>query len=79
MKKNSKRQGQAASRGKLPNFAVGDYVMVARVRRPDSTPKLVSTSLAKPGGRLCDDGKGTAAGLNAEVGEHVDRSFAKLL
>ena len=34
---------QAASRGQLPNFAVGDYVMVARVRRPDLTPKLVST------------------------------------
>ena len=28
------------------------------------------------GGRLCDDEKGTAAGLNAEVGEHVDRPVA---
>ena len=43
VKKNSERQRQAASRGQLPNFAVGDYVMVARVRRPGSTSKLVST------------------------------------
>ena len=43
VKKNHERQRQAASRGQLPNFAVGDYVMVARVRRPGSTPKLVST------------------------------------
>ena len=42
VKKNCERQRQAASRGKLPNFAVGDYVMVAWVRRPGSTPKLVS-------------------------------------
>ena len=37
------RQRQAASRGQLPNFAVGDFVMVARVRRPGLMPKLVST------------------------------------
>ena len=43
VKKNRKRQRQAASKGKLPNFAVGNYVIVARVRRPGSTPKLVST------------------------------------
>ena len=43
VKKNCKRQNQAASRGHLPNFAVGDYVMVARVRLPGSTPKWVST------------------------------------
>ena len=28
------------------------------------------------GERLCDDEKGTAAGLNAEVGDHVDRPVA---
>ena len=33
-KKNLDRQRQAASRGQLPNFAVEDYMMVARVRRP---------------------------------------------
>ena len=43
MKGNRERQRQAASRGQLPNFAMGDYVMVARARRPGSTPKLVST------------------------------------
>ena len=42
-KKPRDRQRQASSRGKLPNFAVGDYLMVARVRRPGLTPKLVST------------------------------------
>ena len=31
--KNREKQRRAASRGQLPNFAVGDYVMVARVRR----------------------------------------------
>ena len=43
VKKNHERQRQAASKGKLPNLTVGDYVMVARVRRPGSTLKLVST------------------------------------
>ena len=43
VKKNRERQRQAANRGQLPNFAVEDYVMVARVRLPGSTPKLVST------------------------------------
>ena len=43
MKKNRDRQRQASSRGQLPNFAVGDYLMVARVRRSGSTPKLVNT------------------------------------
>ena len=28
------------------------------------------------GGRLCEGGKGTVARLDAEVGEHVDRSLA---
>ena len=43
MKKTRGRHRQAASRGQLPNFVVKDYIMVARVRRPDSTPRLVST------------------------------------
>ena len=43
VKKNRERQRQAASRGQLLNLAMGDYVMVARVRRPGSTPKLVTT------------------------------------
>ena len=43
MKKNRESQRQAASRGQQPNFAVEDYVMVAKVRWPGSTPKLVST------------------------------------
>ena len=43
LEKNRERQWQAASSGQLTNFAVGDYVMVARVRRLGSTPKLVST------------------------------------
>ena len=43
VKKNNKRQMQAASRGQLPNFVVGDYAMVARVLRSGSTAKLVST------------------------------------
>ena len=43
LKKNHDRQRQAASRGQLPNFAVGDYVMLATVRRPDSTLRLAST------------------------------------
>ena len=43
MKKNREKPRQAASKGQLPNFAVGDYVMLTRVRRPGSTLKLVST------------------------------------
>ena len=42
-KKNRERQRKAASRRQLSNVVVGDYVMVARVRRRSSTPKLVST------------------------------------
>ena len=33
VRKNNEKQMQAASRGQLPNFVVGDYVMVARVLR----------------------------------------------
>ena len=42
VKKNRERQ-TPAGREQLPNLAVGDYVMAARVRRPDSTPNLMST------------------------------------
>ena len=45
VKKTRERQRQAISRGQLPNFAVGDYVMMGRVRWSGSTPKLVSTSI----------------------------------
>jgi len=40
---NRERQRATASKGTLPNFAVGDYVLVARVRRSGSTPKLLMT------------------------------------
>ena len=40
---NRGKQRVAASRGSLPNFCVGDYVSVARVRRSGSTPKLLMT------------------------------------
>ena len=43
LKKNSERQRQAASRGQVPIFVVGDHGMVARVRRSSLTPKSVST------------------------------------
>ena len=42
-KRNHEGQRQAASRGQLPNFAVGNYVMAARVRKRSSTLELVST------------------------------------
>ena len=38
---NRGKQRAAASRGSVPNFAVGEYVLVARVRRSGSTPKLL--------------------------------------
>ena len=41
VKENRERQKQAASTRQLPNFAVGDYVMV--VRRSGSKTTLVST------------------------------------
>ena len=40
---NRALQRAAVSKGALPNFAVGDYVLVARVRRSGSTPKLLMT------------------------------------
>lgn len=40
---NRAHQHKAASRGQLPDFSVGDYVLVARVQRSRSTPKLVAT------------------------------------
>ncbi|CAN0010642.1 unnamed protein product, partial [Choristocarpus tenellus] len=40
---NRAQQRQVASKGQIPNFAVGDFVMVARFRKRGSRPKLVST------------------------------------
>ena len=37
------KQRAAASRGDMTNFAVGESVLVARVRRSSSTPKLLMT------------------------------------
>jgi len=43
VRENRERQRRAADRGVMPNFDVGDYVLVARVRKRGVTPKLVST------------------------------------
>lgn len=43
IQQNRERQRQTMCRGHLLNFEVGDHVLSARVRRPGSTPKLVST------------------------------------
>ena len=37
------RKRVTASAGSMPNFEVGDYVLVARVRKLGSAPKLVTT------------------------------------
>ena len=37
------RKRVAASAGSMPNFEVGDYVLVPRVRKLGSTPELVAT------------------------------------
>ena len=37
------RKRVAASTGSMPNFEVGDYVLVGRVRKLGSAPKLVTT------------------------------------
>ena len=37
------RKRVAASAGRMPNFETGDYVLVARVRKLDSPPKLAMT------------------------------------
>ena len=42
VRENRERQRRAADRGVMPNFDVGDYVLVARVRKRGVTPKLVS-------------------------------------
>ena len=42
------RQRASASRGVLPNFSVGEYVLVARVRRSGTTPKLLMTWTGPP-------------------------------
>ncbi|CAN0065761.1 unnamed protein product [Sphacelaria rigidula] len=41
--KNRDLQRRVASKGKLTNFVVGDYVLAARVRCSGPTPKVVST------------------------------------
>ena len=41
---NHGKQRAAASRGNLSNVAVGEYVLLARVRRSGWTPKLLMTS-----------------------------------
>ena len=43
VEKTRELQRRVTSRGQLPNFMVGDYVLAARVRRAGTTPKLVST------------------------------------
>ncbi|CAM9623378.1 unnamed protein product, partial [Discosporangium mesarthrocarpum] len=43
VERNRARQREAASRGIMPNFSLGDFVMVAGIRKRGSTPKLVST------------------------------------
>lgn len=40
---NRTRTRTSASRGSLPTFGVGDYVMVARERKHGDLPKLVGT------------------------------------
>ena len=41
---DSERRRKESSAGlELPNFEVGEYVLYARVRRPDVTPKLMAT------------------------------------
>ena len=37
------RRRVAASAGGMPNFEIGDYVLMARVRKPGSAPKLATT------------------------------------
>ena len=43
MRKDRARVRGAESKGVLPDFAVGDYVLVARVRQSGITPKLMNT------------------------------------
>ena len=40
---NRARMRGVERKGGLPDFAVGDYVLVARVRQPGITPKLINT------------------------------------
>ena len=40
---NRSKQRTTASQGNLPNFAVGEYVLVARLRRSGSTPNFFMT------------------------------------
>ena len=43
VRKTRARMRGVETKGVLPDFAVGDYVLVARVRQPGITPKLMST------------------------------------
>ena len=63
---NRGKQRAAASRGNLPNFAVGEYVLVAQVRRSGSTLKLPMTWT----------GPGPAQRRDAENGHGVYRAVA---
>ena len=40
---NRGKQRAAASRGHVPNFSFGEYVLVVRVRRSGLTPKYLMT------------------------------------
>ena len=43
VRKNRARMRDVKKKGVLPDFAVGDYVLVARVRQPGIRPKLINT------------------------------------
>ena len=43
VREQRKRVREVSGRGHLPVFEVGDYVLVARVRKPGRAPKLVQT------------------------------------
>ena len=43
VRKNRARMRGVERKGVLPDFAAGDYVLVARVRQPGTTLKLMNT------------------------------------
>ena len=43
VRKNREKMRDVEKKGVLPDFAVGQYVLVARVRQPGITPKPIST------------------------------------
>ena len=43
VREQRERVREVSGRGYLPVFEVGDYVLVARVRKPGRVPKLVQT------------------------------------